>query len=146
MTKDYSAIPFRLQRKPPRGDVVRIFQRENETLQTLVSLGAVLILSVLPIPIPIPRFQLHLRKPAEDVSVCVFNESQSLCAVVAAIVKVIHSETVADAPQQKREPLLLNSAKIFGMTEMMTESNSRKTDSAQAGGRDDAVETAADRG
>jgi hypothetical protein len=37
--------------------------------------------------------------------VCVFNESQSLRAAVAAIVKVARTETVAAAPPQKREPL-----------------------------------------
>jgi hypothetical protein len=49
ITFDCPVILFGVQRKSPRRDVVRIRQREKETLQTRVCLVAVVLLPALPV-------------------------------------------------------------------------------------------------
>jgi hypothetical protein len=68
--------------------VVRILQRENETLQTRIARARV---------VGVPLFQLQRCKSAEDVPVRVFNESESVHVAIAQAAKV------ARALPQKRE-------------------------------------------
>jgi hypothetical protein len=75
-TQDCLAILFGLQGKSPRWDVMRILQREKETLQTRVALIAT---------VAIP---FHRSEATKDVPVRVQNHNQSVRVPVAAIVKV----------------------------------------------------------
>jgi hypothetical protein len=95
ITTDRPVLHFGLQRKPPRRDVVRILQREKETLQ--ISIGLALE----------TEFPLHLRKPTENIPVYLFNESETIRMTIAAA-----------TPQNRSER---NSAKISRKFEIIVE-------------------------
>jgi hypothetical protein len=88
-------IPVGFHRKSPRRDVVRILQREKETLQTRVDL--VLFRS--------PRLPLQRSESTENIPICVQNHSQSVPVPITAAVKVVRTETIAASAIQKRKQL-----------------------------------------
>jgi hypothetical protein len=96
ITKDCLVLPFGVQRKSPRRDVVRIPQREKETLQTRVGLS-----------VQMTRLPFHRSESAKDVPARVQNHSQSVRMPVAAAVKVISIETIAGAAPEKSKFLFL---------------------------------------
>jgi hypothetical protein len=93
--KDCPVLFFGRQGKSPRWDVVRILQRENNTLQTAIRHLA----------FGCARFPLHRSETAEDIPFRVQNHSQCVCVAVASPVKFLDSETIAGAPTQKSKPL-----------------------------------------
>jgi hypothetical protein len=99
ITRDCLVLLFRLQRKSPRRDVVRILQREKKTLLTVIRLYAVIL--VPPLPVPHWRFPLHRSEAAEDIPFRVQNHSQSVCVTVTSAVKVFRRKPIATSPPQK---------------------------------------------
>jgi hypothetical protein len=96
---DCPVLLFGLQRKSARRDVVRILQREKESLQNRVGLVAVVVFS--DFPVPFSGFPLHRSESAKDIPVRVQNHSQSVLVPVAAAVKVPITETIAAAAPEK---------------------------------------------
>jgi hypothetical protein len=90
---DSILLLFCPQREFSRQDAVRIPQREQKTPQAVVALPPAVVLP------------LHRREAAENVPVCIQNQSQSVRAVVAAAVEFVSCETVAAAAPQQIETL-----------------------------------------
>jgi hypothetical protein len=79
ITIDCPVRLFGVHCKPPRRDVVRSLERENETPLAVADLE-----EVLAIPFPHEQFQRHRRKPAEDAPLCVQNHGQCVCVAAQA--------------------------------------------------------------
>jgi hypothetical protein len=125
MEGDNPILHFSLQPKPLHRDLVRILQRENEILETRIRLEGIDLLLVLPVPFTFPQLLLRWREPAQDVPFCVFNESQSVCAVFTTITKITRFETIAAACHRSENSFPTDSAKISGNPEMIYESGAR---------------------
>jgi hypothetical protein len=101
ITIDCPPLLFSLECKSPLTDVVPILQTENETLQTVIRLNAIVFLPAL--PVPLPRFPLRRGKSTEDVPLSVENNRQCVCVTVASAVKFRCTETIPAASPQKFE-------------------------------------------
>jgi phosphoenolpyruvate carboxylase len=89
-------ITVDLQHQFPRRDVVRILQREKQTLLTVIHLAA----------IGCGSFPFHGSEHAENIPFCVENHVQSVCVTVTSTMKFFHFETIAIGWPQKQQSLL----------------------------------------